>query len=219
MREPAWWHAGCCNAGGDEDLGLDRADLAQARGAEWMRHRISRDLHGYWDMLRGDRAAPDRAEIDLAAIRGVLADTFLLEAGGRDAYPLRMSGTRVDALWGRDRRGLCFTALWRRSDQSGVAAALASVIEGVSPLVAGVRMGAQEETRLEMELLLLPLRHFGATPSRILGALAPLHAVPWLGRTPPGPLEMISTRALDGGAPKAAPPRGRKPRLVLVHKA
>jgi hypothetical protein len=134
-----------------------------------MRHPVSRELYAYWNELRGERRAPDRAEIDLGIIRGLLADTFIVEGGGDGAYPLRISGTRVDALWGRNRKGACYTEFWRPADRRRVAECLSAVSEDVIPLVAGARLRAPGDARLELELLLLPLRHFGFDQSRIFG--------------------------------------------------
>ena len=44
-----------------------------------MKHPTSRQLHAYWDRLRGERAAPERSEIEPGEIRNLLADSFILE--------------------------------------------------------------------------------------------------------------------------------------------
>lgn len=183
-----------------------------------MRHQVSRDLFAYWNGLRGERPAPDRVEIDLGAIRGLLADSFVLETGADGVYPLRIAGTRVEALWGRDRKGFCYCEFWRPADRHGIAAGLATVIAEAAPLVAGARLRAPGDACLELELLLLPLRHFGRTPARVMGALSPLHTVDWLGQVPAGPLEMISMRRIAGETRPLPPsPAGKRPRL-LVHE-
>ena len=46
-----------------------------------MKHSTSRMLFSYWDALRGERAAPERSEIEPGEIRHILADTFILEIG------------------------------------------------------------------------------------------------------------------------------------------
>ena len=60
-----------------------------------MKHPSTRALYAYWDEKRGGRPAPDRADIDPAAIRHALGDTFMLAADFVDwfvcAWPVRAS--------------------------------------------------------------------------------------------------------------------------------
>lgn len=161
-----------------------------------MRHQVNKDLFAYWSDLKGARAAPDRSDIDPIAIRHILADTFILEIDAECAFPLRLCGTRLDALWRREQKGESFVDLWRDEDRRNVAAAVLTVIDGVTPIIAGVRTEAPGEPPLELELLLLPLRHFGKTHSRVLGALAPAYQPEWFGQLRAGPLELVSLRII-----------------------
>jgi hypothetical protein len=190
-----------------------------------MRHQVNKDLFAYWSDLKGARAAPDRSDIDPIAIRHILADTFILEIDPDCAFPLRLCGARLDALWRREQKGESFVDLWRDEDRRNVAAAVLTVIDGVTPIVAGVRTEAPGEPPLELELLLLPLRHFGKTHSRVLGALAPVYQPEWLGQRRAGPLELISLRIIRAQAPRATTSnyprfeaeqmRRQRPRLVV----
>ena len=63
--------------------------------------------------MRGARSAPERSEIDPAAIRGVLADTFILEVDISRRYPVRIAGTRTNALFLRELKGGGFLDLWQ----------------------------------------------------------------------------------------------------------
>jgi hypothetical protein len=191
-----------------------------------MRHAVSKDLYDYWNRLRGARSAPDRSDIDPAAIRHVLADTFIIEIDGQCSFPIRLCGTRMNALWLADQKGRSFLDLWSDRDRRDVAAALLTVIDGVSPVVAGARATAAREEPLDLELLLLPLRHFGKTHSRLLGSFAPAYQVSWLGKLAAQPLELLSMRVI-APKPQRAPgplfavnPRrdlafAQRPRLVV----
>jgi hypothetical protein len=190
-----------------------------------MRQKVSKELFAYWNELKGARAAPDRSDIDPMAIRQILADTFIIEVDQDCVFPMRLSGTRLNALWLREQKGLSFIDLWRKEDRRGVAAALLTVIDGASPIVAGARIHAPGDARLDLELLLLPLRHFGKTHSRVLGALSPTHQPEWLGLQRAGPLELVSLRVVDAAAPRREPGNyapvgsarivGGRPRLVV----
>lgn len=165
-----------------------------------MRHQITKDLFAYWRRLKGARLAPDRSDIDPSEIRQILADTFIIEVDPAGVYPLRLSGTRLNALWLCDRKGASFIDLWRDEDRPNISAALQTVIDGVAPVVAGARTVVRGSPPLELEALLLPLRHFGKTHSRVLGALAPVYQPEWLGLRRAGPLELVSLRVVDPAA-------------------
>lgn len=173
-----------------------------------MRQAVTKELFAYWSRLKGARSAPDRADIDPSAIRHLLADAFIIEIDAGLSFPIRLCGTRLNAFWLREQKGRSFLDLWRAEDRRNVAAALLTVIDGVAPIVAGARAAsAQGEDRgedrgagLEFELLLLPLRHFGKTHSRLLGSLCAASQPEWLGKAVARPLELTSLRVIDLGA-------------------
>jgi hypothetical protein len=165
-----------------------------------MRQQVSKDLFAYWRELKGARSAPDRADIDPGAIAQILADVFVLEVDADATFPLRLSGGRVNALWMREQKGRSFTQFWRPNDRSSIASAVTSVVDGVVPVIAGARTQIDGHAPLELELLLLPLRHFGKTHSRVLGALSSVYQPEWLGQLRSGPLELLSLRVIDAAA-------------------
>jgi hypothetical protein len=66
-----------------------------------MKHAASRELYAYWQEKRGTRPAPERTEIEPGAIRGVLADAFILALDRGSGHPIRLAGTRLCALFGQ----------------------------------------------------------------------------------------------------------------------
>ncbi len=170
-----------------------------------MKHAASRDLHAYWDRLRFGRSAPERGDIDPVAIRHILAYTFILDVDearvpprGRDVR-FRLSGTRLNALFGRDLGGSPFDSLWGRRDLPAVEAMLDGVLDDRAATVASARGGPPDVEPLDLELLLLPLRHHGRTHARLLGSLAAEEVPGWMGLSASGPLDLMGFRSLDGG--------------------
>jgi hypothetical protein len=192
-----------------------------------MRQSVSRDLYEYWNRLRGARSAPDRADIEPAAIRHVLADSFIIEIDEEGAFPIRLCGTRLSALLLEEMKGRSFLDMWREEDRRNVAAAILTVLDGATPVVAGARAPHPIGSGLDLELLLLPLRHFGRTHARILGALSPAYVPDWLGRTPAEPLCFTSMRVIRPGGERSEPRsenaaaaarfgrRGAPPKLIV----
>jgi hypothetical protein len=156
----------------------------------------SQQLYSYWSQLRGARGAPERNDIDPAAIRGVLADTFILEFNPSKGFPVRISGSRTNSLFLRELRGESFLELWRPQDRAETNEILAAVANEAQPFLIGAIGGPSGVETTDVEVLLLPLRHHGATHSRILGACAPRSLPRWLGLLPIGALALTSLRAL-----------------------
>ena len=179
-----------------------------------MKHPVSRELFAYWDELRGTRAAPERGDLDPAAIRSILADTFMLEVSSAGSlhrdFPVRLSGTRLNALFTRELKGQALLPLWHGASRPALIHILGSVLDERSAVVAGVRAAPPGHPPIDLELLLLPLRHHGKTHERILGSLAPSHVPSWFGLLPAEPLVLTMFRIVTGVT--ACGPRLQMPR-------
>ena len=164
-----------------------------------MRHTSSRELYGYWNVQRGERPAPERSDIDPAAIRHALGDMFILAVDFVEEHRFRLAGTRVCALFTRELKGEAFGGLW--SDASGrlVRNLLNVVAEENTGAVAGVNGITADGDKLDLELLLLPLAHQGHARVRALGVLAPAKTPFWLGEKPLQSLELGALRHVGPG--------------------
>lgn len=162
-----------------------------------MKHPTSRMLHTYWDRIRGERSAPERAEIEPGEIRHLLADSLILELDvPHRAATLRLAGTRVCALFGRELRGQPLGTLWEvgSADPWRMVEIVATDAVGV---VAGLRGTSAARDTVDLELLLLPLRHRGRTQARAFGALSPVQPPAWIGLRPLIRLDTTSLRVLN----------------------
>jgi hypothetical protein len=179
-----------------------------------MKHPTSRMLHAYWNGLRGARAAPERGEIEPGEIRHVLADSLILEIEpGQHAASIRLAGTRLCALFGGELRGLPFSQMWGEAPAADPWRLIEVVIQETVGVVVGlVGVTAAGET-LDLELLLLPLRHRGKTQARVIGSMSPAVIPTWLGLRPIVAVRTVSLRVLTpveaaaaAPAPQAEPP-------------
>ena len=100
-----------------------------------MRHATSRELYAYWDRIRGAELAPRRSDVEPGDIRRVLPDTFILEVVGREDYLVRLAGTRMCSLYGREIKGTGFLDLWTREDRETIASVGTSVSEDAAGVV------------------------------------------------------------------------------------
>jgi len=139
-----------------------------------MKHPSSREFFAYWNKMRGSARAPDRADIDPAAVRNVLGDIFVLacEAG----LPFRVAGTRVCALAGLDLKDRSFAALFKPDSRSEIEEITSVVAEETLGAIAGITTTRDDGQRAHLELLLLPFNARPHTPVSVTGVLAPLDA-------------------------------------------
>jgi hypothetical protein len=145
-----------------------------------MKHAATRMLFSYWDSLRGERAAPERGEVEPGEIRHILADTFILEIE-EDICRFRLAGTRICALFGRELRSSPFSALWDPATPDDGNRQIEIVTSETAGIVSGLVGHTARGDTLDMELILLPLRHRGRTQARVLGSLSPALIPPWIG--------------------------------------
>jgi hypothetical protein len=177
-----------------------------------MKHAASRELYSYWEDRRGTRSAPERAEIEPGAIRGVLSDAFILALDRNAGHPVRLAGTRVCALFGRELKGESFLNLWGAGSKQIVASLLSILADESTGTVAGVSAQNASGDPIDLELLLLPLGTRRPAFARTIGVLAPLKVPPWLGASPIGALTLGGRRHIGAAIEKRLLPRFMTPR-------
>jgi hypothetical protein len=182
-----------------------------------MKHAASRELYSYWEDRRGQRPAPERAEIEPGAIRQALSDTFILELTETGTgHAFRLAGTRVCALFGRELKGESFTSLWALDSRRPITDLLTISTDESVGTVAGVTAESVAGDSVDLELLLLPLGIRRPSLARTIGVLAPLKTPHWLGTSPIGALTLGTRRHIGAVAKTRLLPRFMAPRRGLV---
>jgi hypothetical protein len=149
-----------------------------------MKHHLTRDLFDYWDALRGERAAPDRADVDPGAIRSCLPHTFMLTNDPERGHPFRIAGTALYDMFGADLTGRPFAEVWADDARAAVSDLVRTVAQEPEGVVAGVSGQNAEGDVADLEMILLPLASGDIGTGRILGALAASPAPYWFGTRP-----------------------------------
>lgn len=177
-----------------------------------MKHAASRELYAYWQEKRGSRPAPERTEIEPGAIRGVLADAFILSLDHTARHPIRLAGTRMCALFGREIKGESFLDLWASTNRATMEGLLSILSDECTGTVAGATGQNEAGESVELELLLLPLSIRRPIFARAIGVLAPLKIPPWLGASPIGSVTIGGRRHVGAAIEKRLMPRFMAPR-------
>jgi hypothetical protein len=135
-------------------------------------------LFQQWDSLRDGRAAPERTRITPATLAGALPDILTLAFDPAAGHPVRLAGSRVCALFGRELRGHAMVALFDPADREAAALLIAEVADSQPPALAALVGTSAEHGEIDLELLLLPLQVEGASHLQMLCGLA-APAMPW----------------------------------------
>jgi hypothetical protein len=171
-----------------------------------MKHRSSQILFAHWHEKRGRKALPERSAIDPGAIRAGLGDIFILAFSRLRGHPVRLAGTRVNALVGGELKERAFVSLWQEAQQRELLRLVDLIANESIGIVAGAAGSTGDGESIELELLLLPLQHWGRTHARVIGAMAPLSVPAWFGTKPIGPLTLGDYRYVGMRAVEPAPP-------------
>ena len=124
-------------------------------------------------------------------------------------FPFRIAGSRANAIFLKELRGLSFLDLWRDADREEINSVLHCVADEAQAFLIGAEARPSGLGAVDIEVILLPLRHHGFTHSRVLGGLA-VHAAPaWMGLVGAGPIALTSLRALNSSTQEAAGAGGR----------
>ena len=190
-----------------------------------MKHTSSRQVFEYWNERRGFRVAPERGDIEPGPIRRALGDTFILAQDAEGVFRFRLSGTRICALFCGELKGTDFIDLWAEAEKPSMLELVAAVADECAGFIAGASAHNADGATLELEMLLLPLKHRDPLQTRLLGVLAPAEPPYWLGVTPVKDLTCGTVRHLGADSGHIAAPRlgpgtetGRIRRGLIVYE-
>ena len=169
-----------------------------------MKNASTRLVYDYWNRKRGDRLAPQRADINPTDIRHALSDTFMLAADFINQLRFRLAGTRVCALFGREIKGEAFAELWNDESHKMIEKQITIVTNEATGLVAGVTAHTEDGLTADLELL--------CCPSPISAMPEPVPLASWRHSCPPTgsaphllPILTLALCATSAPTPKVSP--------------
>ncbi len=161
-------------------------------------HPATRSLYQVWDTIRRGRSAPQRQELDLRAIKDVLANIAIIR---RDPFELtftfRLAGTALRTIFGKELTGTNFLHLWSPVERTTIADVASTVVANHQPATVRFKGFAKDGRAEGIEMIMLPISSQGEqNETQILAAIAPLTAPYWLGVHPIARTELISHRLI-----------------------
>lgn len=161
-----------------------------------MKSVSAKRLYQYWDDLRGSNPAPERRDIEPAAIKSLLSDIFILEHVSGTDFSYRLAGSSLCAAYCRELKGRSFGQFWGEKDLEAIDTMMLAIREDAAAAVVGFNGVNARGQRAPFEMLLLPLRYGGEDYPRVLGIAVPSDSDYWLGLHPVEHHEMTSMRLI-----------------------
>ncbi|MEO1543417.1 MAG: PAS domain-containing protein [Pseudomonadota bacterium] len=146
-----------------------------------MQRATSLELYRYWNIVRGQRPAPKRFEIEPSDISDLLPETLILETQHDSDYRYRLAGTRICELFGREFRGSGFLDQWDEPDRTTLFRRLRLIKERGAVLCFEFEIKSAHGHTAILECLMLPLQHGSRRVERFLGCMGPIADAPWIG--------------------------------------
>lgn len=188
-----------------------------------MKQTTTKTLYGYWDAMRGTRAAPRRFEIEPARIADILSDTLILEKSPEQTFRYRLAGTRICETFGQELRGSEFLDGWNEEDTATLERHFSVISRQAGVGVLLIEAATAAGRTVTLEVLLLPLMHMRETVDRILGSIVAIERPDWLGHEPLVERRLLSSDIIwPAGRQPAAPEAPRQqqtPFLPHVHNS
>lgn len=185
--------------------------------ANRMKHEFVNAYFDYWNQRRLDERPPERGDLNPDDISALLGDIFILNATFGSNYPFRIAGSRLCSLFGASLPHMAFGDLFKDSSRHDIEDIIEVVTTEALVTVAGVTATMPSGDKVNLELLLMPLRATVHTNASITGLLVPVQ--PCSG--PIGPLELTSHRYAAHARQRLAPRLLRKwemARGVMVYE-
>jgi hypothetical protein len=171
--------------------------VGEPKAPEEILHPGSRELFRYWESLRGERAAPERCELDLFAIRTHLPSLFIMERdSNRQAYKWRLAGTRICNLWREELTGKDVFGQWQAYERDLALRLLDGVVGSMQPCVMRYRLQTTFNTSIPVEMLCMPMRSYDGSAIHVLGSIMAFSDTHVSGHERIARIELLSARAI-----------------------
>ncbi|WP_343314588.1 PAS domain-containing protein [Brucella sp. BE17] len=152
-----------------------------------MKHRSTIAIFGEWQRLafENDRSfgVPQRENIKPRRLGRHLSNLFFAEYDSSNELVFRLGGTDICTLFGRELKGQRFHSLWPEHDRPALMELGQNITSMHIPALSYHKGISLSGRNLHFEMLLAPLRDRNGQMN-LLGALAVLDTVSWIGADP-----------------------------------
>ncbi len=141
-------------------------------------HPGTRELYSYWEKIRAENAAPNRASIDLRQISRIVPDLMMMERDNmRQSYKWRLAGTSVCRLYQKELTYSDAFTGWGSFERDILKKLFDTVVTSLQPCLVRMRLTTNTDEVIGAEMLGLPLQSGNGSRFHIFGGVFPFRDV------------------------------------------
>ena len=162
-----------------------------------IRHPGTRALFSFWEKIRGEKAAPNRDDLDLRQIAAIAPNLLMLE---RDhlfqTFKWRLAGSEISQLYRQNLTSTDALAGWRSFERDTLKQLFTTVIARLQPCLVRYHLTTDTGQVIGAELVGLPIHARNGSRFHIFGGIFPLRDISNLGYSAITFLELTAARSI-----------------------
>lgn len=168
-----------------------------SQGCAHIRHPGTRALFSFWEKIRGEKAAPNRDDLDLRQIADIAPNLLILE---RDhlfqTFKWRLAGSEISQLYRQNLTSTDALAGWYGFERNTLKQLFTTVITGLQPCLVRYSLTTDTSQVINAELVGLPIHARNGSRFHIFGGIFPLCDISNLGYEAITFLELSAARSI-----------------------
>ncbi|CAN0332161.1 unnamed protein product [Phaeothamnion confervicola] len=162
-----------------------------------IKHPGTRALFSFWEKIRGEKAAPNRDDLDLRQIVTIVPNLVMLERDHlHQTFKWRLAGSEISQLYRQKLTNTDALAGWRSFERDTLKQLFTTVVTSLQPCLVRYHLTTDADQVLGAELLGLPMHARNGSRFHIFGGIFPLRDVSNLGYSAITFMELTSARSI-----------------------
>jgi hypothetical protein len=162
-----------------------------------IRHPGTRALFSFWEKIRGEKAAPNRDDLDLRQISSIVPNLLILE---RDhlyqGYKWRLAGSEISQLYRQKLTSTNALAGWGNFERNTLNQLFNTVVTSLQPCLIRFHLTTDTGQVIGAELIGLPILARNGMRFHIFGGIFPLRDISQMGYGSITTLELSAARSI-----------------------
>jgi hypothetical protein len=162
-----------------------------------IRHPGTRALFSFWEKIRGEKAAPNRDDLDLRQISPIVPNLLILE---RDhlyqGYKWRLAGSEIAQLYRQKLTSTNALAGWGNFECNTLNQLFNTVVTSLQPCLIRFQLTTDTDQVIGAELIGLPILARNGMRFHIFGGIFPLRDISRMGYGSITALELSAARSI-----------------------